>query len=248
SGGTTISDGTLSISSDVNLGNASGTVIFKGGTLRIDDYGPLFTPPTRQFLTDGANAIFETPPGFFLDISGGISGDAGLVKNGPGTLVLRTTASTYAGPTTINAGTLQRRQDELLPDGTDLTVNGVFEFQLGVTETVGSLSGSGSVRFFTTTGNHLRVGANNTSTTFGGIISANGGDGQLTKIGTGTLTLTGDSTYSGGTTISGGTLVLGHSNAAGTGPITITGSTLGYANGVNIANAIVLENDATLNV
>ncbi len=149
----------------------------------------------------------------------------------------------------INQGQLSTTTSEVLPDGTDLTINGEYIFVSPVTETVGSLSGNGPIRFVLSPGSHLCVGFNDRDSTFdGGIVAQSGGDGQLTKIGTGTLTLTGNNSYGEGTTVSGGTLVLGHSSAAGTGGITITGSTLGYGNGVNIVNTIDLQNNATLDV
>ena len=64
----------------------------------------------------------------------------------------------------------------------------------------------------------LTVGANNQSTTFGGLISdggvAGGTGGGINKVGTGTLTLPGVETYTGPTDISGGTLVVNGSIAA----------------------------------
>lgn len=55
----------------------------------------------------------------------------------------------------------------------------------------------------------LTTGNNNASTTFSGVIQDGPGVTGLTKVGTGTFTLTGANTYTGLTTISGGTLQIG---------------------------------------
>ena len=61
----------------------------------------------------------------------------------------------------------------------------------------------------------LTTGGNNTSTTFSGVIQDGVGVTGLTKVGTGTFTLTGANTYTGGTTISAGTLQIGNGGTTG---------------------------------
>ena len=83
--------------------------------------------------------------------------------------------------------------------------------------------------------NNLTVGTNNLSTTFSGLIEDGPSGkvaGSLTKVGTGTFTLSNASltdTYTGGTTVSGGTLIVNNRNysATGTGPVRVTAGTLG---------------------
>lgn len=69
--------------------------------------------------------------------------------------------------------------------------------------TAGSIEGLGSYVLGAKT---LTTGSNNLSTLVDGVIS--GAGGGLTKVGTGTLTLTGGNNYTGATTVSGGTLAL----------------------------------------
>lgn len=69
--------------------------------------------------------------------------------------------------------------------------------------TAGSIAGAGDYVLGAKT---LTTGGNNVSTQVDGVISGTGGG--LTKVGTGTLTLTGTNTYTGATTISAGTLAI----------------------------------------
>jgi autotransporter-associated beta strand protein len=71
------------------------------------------------------------------------------------------------------------------------------------------------------------------------------GSGSVTKVGAGTSTLAGLNTYGGGTFLNGGWLVAGHTNAFGTGSITVgSGTTLNLTN-FNIAN-LVINNGGTI--
>jgi autotransporter-associated beta strand protein len=89
--------------------------------------------------------------------------------------------------------------------------------------TIGSLAGAGSVLLGANT---LTIGSNNQSTTFSGVIEGTGG---VTKIGTGTLTLSGVNTYTGATTVGAGVLNLANKtgSATGAGAVNVTSGTLG---------------------
>jgi autotransporter-associated beta strand protein len=96
--------------------------------------------------------------------------------------------------------------------------------------TTGSLEGDGLVFLGA---EELSVGSSGLSTTFSGVIQDGGmigrTGGSLSKIGTGTLTLTGENLYTGGTTVSGGGLVVSNTAGSGTGlgPVQINAGTLG---------------------
>jgi autotransporter-associated beta strand protein len=94
--------------------------------------------------------------------------------------------------------------------------------------TIGSLEGDGLVFLGSIT---LSIGSNNLSTNFSGLIEEHiaGAMGALTKVGTGSLTLSGANTYTGGTTIAGGILVVNNrtGSATGTGPVQVNAGQLG---------------------
>src|SRR5690606_22423831 len=102
---------------------------------------------------------------------------------------------------------------------------------------IGSLSGAGDVILGAKA---LTTGGLNASTEVSGVIS--GAGGSLVKVGAGTLALSGANTYTGGTALRQGRLNLGHSQALGTGTLSMDDdTTLGFsADGLTIANAIQL--------
>jgi autotransporter-associated beta strand protein len=107
--------------------------------------------------------------------------------------------------------------------------------------TVGSIEGSGDIFLGA---NNLTVGSKDVSTTFSGLIQDGGhtgaAGGSLTKIGTGTLTLTKANTYTGGTTINSGTLLIKNKRDSATGSsfVHVNSGTLGGAG--TIAGAVTV--------
>ncbi len=92
---------------------------------------------------------------------------------------------------------------------------------------IGSIEGDGVIIVGVS---GLKVGTNNLSTTFSGLIEDDGvTSATLTKTGSGSLTLSGANTYSGGTTVNGGVLRVANKSgsATGTGVVTVKTGTLG---------------------
>ena len=92
-------------------------------------------------------------------------------------------------------------------------------------------------------GSKLRVGADNSSSSFTGKIQ----DGmQLEKIGTGTLTLSGENTHTGGTILTEGTLEMDSTTALGSSPIYFNGAAALKVNIPNpeIPNYVTINSDA----
>ncbi len=141
------------------------------------------------------------------DVSvGAISGGFGFTKIGAGKLTL-TGAGSYTGGTAISVGTLQLgiANGVSAVSAVNVASGAIFDLQ-NFNDSIGSLAGAGSVPLGSGT---LTVGNDNTSTSFSGAISGTGG---LTKIGSGTLTLSGANSYTGATAINAGTLRLGAAN------------------------------------
>ncbi|OJU39626.1 MAG: hypothetical protein BGN99_20020, partial [Alphaproteobacteria bacterium 65-37] len=224
SGGTQISDGTLSVSADANLGKAGTGLSFDGGTLQTT---ASITAGRAVTLSAGGGTI-ETATGTTFTLNNGVHGTGGLIKTGTGTLILDGTVTppgvNYSGATVVRQGAL----------GGQLSAASAYTIEAGgvlaVTDimAIGSLAGSGTVRATTSsTVDILNIGANNSSTTFSGTLEDGPGWLILGKIGTGTLILTGTNTYTGGTMIGGGTLsVSSDANLGGSGRITIASATL----------------------
>ncbi|MDH2402039.1 autotransporter outer membrane beta-barrel domain-containing protein [Bradyrhizobium sp. SSUT18] len=151
-GGTAVQGGTLRISSDANLGAASGGVTLDSGTLQttasIASNRLVSLPGTGTFLTDSATT---------LTLNGTLTGAGGFVKDGTGTLLLNG-AATNAGSTTVAAGTLQAGAANVFSAASAFSVlsGGALDLN-GHDQTVASLGNAGTVSLNGAPGTTLTV-------------------------------------------------------------------------------------------
>jgi outer membrane autotransporter protein len=214
-GGTTINRGILEISADVNLGAASGGLIFNGGTLQT----MASFSTVRATTLNAAGGIFEPDAGTTFTEGGTITGFGGLTKTGAGMAILAGNNS-YTGGTTVVAGTLQAGSAGGFVSNTAYTVIGGTLNLNNFNLTMSSLNGTGGV---VNLGSAALTINNASADAYSGIIQ---GAGSLTKIGLGTLTLSGNNTYSGGTVLNAGTLVVNSAQALGLGNVVVNGGVL----------------------
>ena len=155
------------------------------------------------------------------------------------TITLNNTAANnnYTGDTYITAkGVLVTGAANQLPSGANtgnVYLNGTFNLG-GFSQSIGELSGSGTLDGVSGTPTLTLGGNNATGLTFSGTIKNTAGSLALTLTGTGTQTLSGANTFSGVTTVnSGATLTLSNSlalqnstlNTSGGGIVTLSGVT-----------------------
>ena len=220
----------------------SGTTTVSAGTLQIGDGGTVGTLGPGN-VTDNATLSFNRSDA--VTVANVIGGTGSLVQAGTGTLKL-TGANTYAGNTTVSAGTLIIGAAGVLPSGTgkgNLIVNGTGLLDLnGLSYTVNGLSGSGTVDSIVGGTLTFTVGANNAGGTFSGVIKNSAGTLSLLKTGSGTIVLSGANTFAGTTTVSAGTLQIGAGGTTGNlGPGNVTNNaTLNFnrSDSLTVANAI----------
>ncbi len=180
----------------------------------------------------------------FLALAGAVT-NGGIVKQGPGTLILSNVNNTYNLGTTNYAGTLALGTNNVFGSGALVLAGGVlasdsasarsFNNPMSIINNAafGSLMGTGNLTnsgVVNLSGNWRYLTVSNTTVMSGSVIN-----GGLVKQGAGTLVLLGSNTYSTGTVLSGGTLeVGGYANLPG-GALTINGGTL-RVTGTQITN------------
>jgi outer membrane autotransporter protein len=237
-GGTFVNGGTLSVSSDANLGAAAGALTLDGGAL--ENTGAFGS--ARGVTLGAGGGEFKTDAD--LTLSNVVGGAGGLLKTGSGTLTL-TANNTYSGGTQISAGTLQignggttgsisgpidddsqlvlNRSDTWTFSSTIGGAGSLTQAGAGTTVLIGDSSYEGGTTISSGT---LQLGDGGTSGSITGDVTDNGtlafnrsdnivfdgkisGAGNVHQIGSGSTDLTGDSSaFTGATTVSNGTLAV----------------------------------------
>jgi autotransporter-associated beta strand protein len=242
-GGMTITGGTVCPNNNTALG--TGTLTLSGGTLyptTTGDYtytNPIVVtaattntiagfggggnriPRLRGAITGSGTLYFKNTVGDFgnFEVGGDLSGftgtlwidNAGNYMNGG------------IGSATI-AGANDGSQAHFVTSGATTGGGGLWispgangTFQMGdLAGTGGRIAGGGASNVT------LEIGALNTDTTYAGRIENDGPAPKLTKVGSGSLTLTGSNTYGGITTITQGTLAVSNTTGSGTGSGAVT--------------------------
>ena len=194
-----------------------------GGSLVIDTTSNVTFSGTSSNTYSGATSIQNG--NLVLNRSAGVTSIAGDVSIGDGVGA-------------INSARIVLSNSNQISDSIAISTNsdGTFVVQSNVTETIGSFSGSGRISFGGGTAS-LSIGSDNTSTTASGLIS---GDGSLTKVGSGTLTLSANNTYTGNTSVNAGALVI-NGIQSGTGDITVAPNSALYGVGSVSADIVTLS-------
>ncbi|MEO7101630.1 MAG: autotransporter-associated beta strand repeat-containing protein [Luteolibacter sp.] len=270
-GATTVSAGTLTLSNALALQNSAldttnsiagtstaglkttVTTLTMGGLTGNKDLASVFTTTSGGY---SAVTALTLNPG-----TGVTNTYSGVIANGAAGMTLTMTglgtqtfsgANTYTGATAVNTGTLKAgvasvaNTSGAFGNNSAVTMANVAGATLDITgfnTQIGSLTGGG-----VTGGNvvlgaaTLTTGGDNTSpAAYAGVISGTGG--ALTKIGTGTLTLTGTNTYTGNTTVNAGKLVVNGNSSTSVLTTVNTTATLG---GSGTIGALVVMSGGTV--
>ena len=256
-GGVTVDEGTLIVGSSLGSGtvtlNGSSTLNLGarnlGNALVVNGTNALLSGDgggvSALGVVTGAGTLNVAITGANVDLRGALTGFTGTLAITSATGNFRLNGTGGGEGVTLKLGT-----------GSTSVRNGATNLTFGALEGLaGSIlggSGGGATQDVTYT-----VGAKNLNTTFAGSINNGSGRTSLTKVGSGTLTLSGTSGATGLVTVNSGTLIVDGSLAASTATVTApvtpvmvnTGSILGGSGSIGspttIASGATLQTDAT---
>ena len=245
SGGTFLNSGTLAIGAATSLG--TGSLTLNGGTLSLPNLN--VTNALISPAGSNANVYFSASAGTLNNYLTG-SGMVNFSFAGAGstTVPVLPNAGTFAGTISVNTSSNYIfPQLQTASGAPNAVVNVVGVSSAGGSSTgsflfvnaagtisIGALTGNGYLAGYNSGTTTWSVGGLNTSTVFTGVIENNafGGTNSLTKVGTGTLTLSAANTYTGLTTVNAGEL---SSSTAGSSASTFTVAA-SATNGVLVLN------------
>jgi autotransporter-associated beta strand protein len=235
-GGMVLAGGTVTLGGSANTAIGTGPVAFQGGVLSsngaggADPGGGGYGFTNNFIVAAGQVGTLNLP--FRGTISGSLTGSGTFNVNVHGIRDDFTgNWSAFAGQLTIgtmtgsgdfriaaNIGGLGSAAVNLAA-GVNMyqTYNPPSTGSLETVQAIGELSGGGSLGGSPVNGRFVNwsVGGLNTSSTFAGRITNSTGAARLTKVGSGTLTLSGSNSYTGSTTVSAGVLRLGDGGTTG---------------------------------
>jgi|GEM_PF-1225550 len=219
----------------LTLGGAAGA---SNGTFQLNGYNQTVASIANgsangnfDIITNGSATLSTlTVDGSASTTYGGVlGGNLELVKNGSSALILSGT-NTYGGGTVLGNGVLVANNSSALGTGL-LTMGGGLLANSSAVSLTNDISMSSSGIF-----------SNTAAMGLSGVIY---GSGALTKLGGSALTLSGANTYGGGTVLNTGTLIINHTNALGTGGLTINGGAIDNTSVIDMTNnnALTINND-----
>ncbi|MBS0631963.1 MAG: autotransporter-associated beta strand repeat-containing protein [Verrucomicrobia bacterium] len=244
--------GTLTITNGGSLGSAAVAFGTGGGTVNFNNASQTLTGLNTAGssgtvnLSNATTLTMTEASGQNDTFAGVIAGGGAVVKAGSGTLSL-TGLNNYSGGMTLNSGVVNVSAGASVGSG-PLTMKGGTLNLNTASQSVSALNGTGGV---------IALGLGSTlvdnavgADTFAGVLQ---GAGNLTKSGSGSLTLTGANTYTGNTVVNNGTLTVGAGGALGGGSLAVNGGTLNFKNGSQSVSslsgsggAVNLESGTTL--
>ena len=244
SGGTLLVDsggllsGTLTVASG---GLLEGSLMFTNGAnlaghILITDAASLQSSANTDTLNLAGSAtqlVYAQTAAQSLGVN--LSGAGELIQQGSGTLTL-TGNNNYTGSTNVISGTLAGN----IASGTALSVSAGARYEAGGADrTLGNLNGAGTVDM---QNHNLTVG----SGSFNGTLT---GTNDLTKTGSGTLSLNTATDLSGDLKVNSGTLELGQSLTASGSAVFASNTTLDLASSAQLtAGNVTIGGDTTLDV
>ena len=205
---------------------------------------------TNVGIAGGGVALTLTGSGTY---NGGLSGSGSLTKSGSGTETLAGN-NTYTGDTLVNGATLtvsgtlastnlivtggqfNWANTSAMTNAVAVTVNSGGIVNFSTSGTIDALTGNGQVNI---NANTLQVGFAGANTNFAGAIS---GVGTLSKVGSGTWTLTGLGNLLGNVAVNNGTLALSGGSLTATNFLANTGGQFALNTGTLTVNKAVISN------